>query len=95
MLGQKMSPSILVSRLLTFLSFTLPGLVCSQRAPNYILASFGNWVTGTESGIRMAVTCRHQALQFPQHGLLLHGLANGETSLCKTTCNRVVREAIA
>lgn len=53
-----------VSQLLTFTSFTLPGLVCSQRALNYTLISFGNWVTGMESGIRMAVTCRHKVLQF-------------------------------
>lgn len=54
------------SQLPTFTSFALPGLVCSQRAPNYILIFFGNWVTGTESGIRMAVTCRHEVLQLAQ-----------------------------
>lgn len=53
-----------VSQLLTFTSFTLPGLVCSRRALNYTLISFGNWVTGIESGIRTAVTCRHKVLQF-------------------------------
>lgn len=51
------SPS--VSQLLPSSSSVLPGLGCGQRAPRYILISSQNWVTGSESGIRMAVTRRH------------------------------------
>lgn len=52
------SPSF--SQLLSF-SSVLPGLGYGQRTPSYILISSQNWVTGSESGIRVTVTCR----QFP------------------------------
>lgn len=48
-------------QLLTFTSSALPGLVCSQRAPNYILISSSSRVTGKESGTGTAGTCRHTA----------------------------------
>lgn len=61
----------------------LLSLGCGQRAPSYILISSPNWVTGSGSGMRVAVTCR----QFQRPHL--------PPSLCRTTCNGVLREATA
>ena len=84
-----------ISQLLTVTSLALPGLVCSQRAPSDILISFGNWVTGTESGIRVAATCGHRELQVPRPRFPLRSLADRETSLRTTPRAAEPREAVA
>lgn len=60
--GSCLHPCLLSDgQLVTFTSSALPRLVCSQRAPNYVLVSSSSLVTGKESGIGMAGTCRHTA----------------------------------
>lgn len=71
---------------LSFSSSVVSGMGYGQRAPSHILISSRNWVSGSETGIRVAVPCRQfQRLHLPPL----------QPSPCRPTCNGVLREAAA